>query len=73
MGLYVNNVSPQTNYVIQNGILNAKGANTITIASWSFGDTTGGLGALSLTLLGNFAGGVPTTMEHSPSYTELIW
>jgi hypothetical protein len=72
MGLYVNNVGPQTNYVIPNGILNTNGVNTITIASWSFGDGTGGLGALSLTVLGNVAGGVPVTLVSSPSYAAVF-
>ncbi len=72
MGLYVNNVGPQTNFVVPNGILNTNGENTIAIASWSFGDGTGGLGAVSLTVLGNVAGGVPVTTVNSPGYSAIF-
>ena len=72
MGLYVNNVGPQTNYVVPNGILNTAGPNTITIASISFADGTGGLGALSLTLLGNLLGGVPVSLVDSPTYQAIF-
>ncbi len=46
--------------------------NTIEIASWSFGDGTGGLGAVSLAVLGNVAGGVPVTTVNSPSYSAIF-
>ncbi len=72
MGRYVNNVGPQTNYVVPNGILNTDGPNTITIASISFADGTGGLGALSLTLLGNVLGGVPVSLVDSPTYQTIF-
>ena len=68
MGLYVNNVGPQTEFVVPNGILDVNGTNTIAIAAWTFGDATGGLGAISLVVLGQVSGGVPVSLVHSPHY-----
>ncbi len=72
MGLYVNNVGPQTTFVVPNGILNTNGENTIAVACWSFGDGMGGLGELSLAVLGNVAGGVPVSLVDSPSYQTIF-
>lgn len=51
-GRDIADLGPQHTFVIPNGILNPNGANTIAIAVWNL-DTTGGLGTVTLQLLGD--------------------
>lgn len=66
MGQYVNDVGPQHTFVLPNGILRTRGANTLALAVLSDGTTESGPGEVRLTLLGSTAGGVPVTVVPSP-------
>ncbi|GAA3853351.1 beta-galactosidase [Streptomyces lacrimifluminis] len=66
MGQYVNDVGPQHTFVLPNGILRTRGANTLALAVLSDGTTESGPGEVRLTLLGSAAGGVPVTVVPSP-------
>ena len=80
LGQYVSGVGPQTTFVLPNGILDPRGENTLAIAVTSGGlpaggtstaaQVEGGLGAISLTVLGTALGGVPVDLVHSPGYTR---
>jgi hypothetical protein len=59
MGQYINDVGPQHTFVLPNGILRTRGANTLALAVLSDGTTPSGPGEVRLTLLGATAGGVP--------------
>ncbi|MHC3472155.1 glycoside hydrolase family 35 protein [Streptomyces sp. 7R007] len=61
MGQYVNDVGPQHTFVLPNGILRTRGANTLALAVLSDGTTPSGPSDVRLTLLGAAAGGVPVT------------
>ncbi|MFF7444630.1 MULTISPECIES: beta-galactosidase [unclassified Streptomyces] len=58
MGQYVNDVGPQHAFVLPNGILRTRGANTLALAVLSDGTTQAGPKDVRLTLLGATAGGV---------------
>ncbi|MDX3749352.1 beta-galactosidase [Streptomyces sp. AK08-02] len=66
MGQYINDVGPQHTFVLPNGILRTRGANTLALAVLSDGTTESGPGRVRLTLLGSAAGGVPVTDVPSP-------
>ncbi|MGW3357412.1 glycoside hydrolase family 35 protein [Streptomyces bungoensis] len=66
LGQYVNDVGPQHTFVLPNGILRTRGANTLALAVLSELTTTSGPGEVSLTLLGRATGGVPVTPVPSP-------
>ncbi|MGH3167717.1 MAG: beta-galactosidase [Trebonia sp.] len=78
LGQYVSGVGPQTTFVLPNGILNPRGENTLALAVTSGGlpaggtstaaQVDGGLGAVSLTVLGTALGGVPVEQVYSPGY-----
>ncbi|PAZ12165.1 beta-galactosidase [Streptomyces sp. SA15] len=59
MGQYINDVGPQHTFVLPNGILRTRGANTLALAVLSDGTTPSGPRDVRLTLLGSAAGGVP--------------
>ncbi|MEG8275596.1 glycoside hydrolase family 35 protein [Streptomyces sp. AHA2] len=59
LGQYLNDVGPQHTFVLPNGILRTRGANTLALAVLSDGTTASGPGQVRLTLLGAAAGGVP--------------
>jgi beta-galactosidase GanA len=59
LGQYLNDVGPQHTFVLPNGILRTRGANTLALAVLSDGTTPAGPGEVRLTLLGAAAGGVP--------------
>ncbi|GGW38791.1 beta-galactosidase [Streptomyces lucensis JCM 4490] len=61
LGQYINNVGPQHTFVLPNGILRTRGANTLALAVLSEFTTLSGPGAVRLTLLGRASGGVPVT------------
>jgi hypothetical protein len=67
LGLYVNDVGPQHDFVLPAGLLRTRGQNTLALAAWS-ADTSGGLGQVSLVALGNHRGGVPVGPVDSPRY-----
>ncbi|GAA2897869.1 glycoside hydrolase family 35 protein [Streptomyces mexicanus] len=66
MGQYVNDVGPQHTFVLPNGILRTRGANTLALAVLSGADTPSGPGRVRLTLLGSAAGGVRVRPVDSP-------
>ena len=73
MGIYINKVGPQTQFVVPNGILNPEGENTIAVAVLDGADGTGGLGAISFVVLGNALGGVAVPIVESPAYNATIY
>ncbi|MEU5592545.1 beta-galactosidase [Streptomyces sp. NPDC020298] len=66
MGQYINNVGPQHTFVLPNGILRTRGANTLALAVLSEFTSLSGPGKVRLTLLGSAAGGAPVTPVASP-------
>jgi beta-galactosidase GanA len=66
LGQYVNDVGPQHTFVLPNGVLRTRGANTLALAVLSELTTLSGPGRARLTLLGAAAGGVPVTPVDSP-------
>ncbi len=70
MGQYVNDVGPQHTFVLPAGVLRTRGSNTLALAVLADGTTPAGPGAVSLTLLGCVAGGVPVEPVRSPGYGE---
>ncbi|MET7679763.1 beta-galactosidase [Streptomyces sp. NPDC005423] len=66
MGQYVNDVGPQHTFVLPNGILRTRGANTLALAVLSDGTTPAGPKDVRLTLLGSAAGGVRVDPVASP-------
>lgn len=59
MGQYLNDVGRQHTFVLPNGILRTRGANTLALAVLSDGTTPSGPGDVRLTLLRAARGGVP--------------
>jgi beta-galactosidase len=68
-GRYINHLGPQHVFVLPAGILNPKGENTLTIASWST-EHNGGLGRVSLVKLGNYRSALRVQMVNSPAYNR---
>jgi hypothetical protein len=66
MGQYIGNVGPQHTFVVPNGILNPRGANTLALAVTSNGGAADILETVSLTNLGTVRGGVPLSLVSSP-------
>ncbi|MFE1750325.1 beta-galactosidase [Streptomyces anandii] len=66
MGQYINDVGPQHTFVLPNGILRTRGANTLALAVLSEQGTPSGPGRVGLTLLGAAAGGIPVTPVACP-------
>ncbi|MEU3981623.1 beta-galactosidase [Streptomyces sp. NPDC026672] len=66
MGQYINDVGPQHTFVLPNGILRTRGANTLALAVLHDGTTVSGPGKVRLALLGSAAGGIPVTAVDSP-------
>ncbi|MFJ3664886.1 beta-galactosidase [Streptomyces sp. NPDC090106] len=58
MGQYVNDVGPQHDFVLPNGILRTRGVNSLALAVLSDGTTDSGPRDVRLKLLGTTAGGV---------------
>ena len=73
MGIYINKVGPQTQFVVPNGILDTAAENTIAIAVLDGADGSGGLGAVSFVVLGNVRGGVPVPLVEGPSYDPSLY
>ncbi|WP_316782729.1 glycoside hydrolase family 35 protein [Streptomyces sasae] len=66
LGQYINDVGPQHSFVLPNGILRTRGANTLALAVLGDGTTEIGPGAVRLELLGSAAGGVRVDSVDSP-------
>ncbi len=66
MGQYINDVGPQHTFMLPNGILRTRGANTLALAVLSDGTTPSGPGEVRLTLVGAARGGVPVEAVESP-------
>lgn len=70
IGQYINNVGPQHQFYVPQGILNYNGSNTIAIAVWALDGTGASLGSVSLVAEGNQAGGIPVALVGSPGYAS---
>ncbi|HET8656430.1 MAG TPA: beta-galactosidase [Longimicrobiaceae bacterium] len=68
MGQYVANVGPQHTFIVPNGVLNPRGANTLAIAVTSDGGAGNGLEAVKLVNLGTVRGGVPVKTNDAPGW-----
>lgn len=66
LGQYINDVGPQHTFVLPNGILRTRGANTLALAVLSDGTTPAGPRDVRLTLLGAALGGVPVEAVDAP-------
>ncbi|MFD5538127.1 beta-galactosidase [Streptomyces sp. NPDC127079] len=66
LGQYVNDVGPQHTFVLPNGILRTRGANTLALAVLADGTSEVGPGVVRLELLGSAAGGVRVDAVDSP-------
>ncbi len=66
VGQYINNVGPQSTFVLPAGLLQPRGENTLAVAVLADGSTTGGLGSVTLANLGTVAGGVPVRPVLAP-------
>lgn len=73
LGVYIGQYGPQTQFVVPNGILRGHGTNSVAIASWGEDDGTGGLGAVSLVVLGNVLGGVRVPDVPAPGYDPRLY
>jgi beta-galactosidase GanA len=68
LGRYVNDIGPQHDFPIPNGILKPNGANTIALAVWNEDASTGGLGAVSLESFGSPVSPLQVGSVASPGY-----
>ena len=73
LGRYVNDLGPQHDFPIPNGILKPNGTNTIAIAVWNSDGTTGGLGAVSLESFGSYASPLQVATVDSPRYDHATY
>ncbi|MCU1657010.1 MAG: beta-galactosidase, partial [Pseudonocardiales bacterium] len=73
LGRYVNDVGPQHDFPIPNGILKPNGSNTIAIAVWNTDGSTGGLGAVSLESFGSYASSLQVATVDSPPYDHATY
>ncbi len=73
IGRYVNNVGPQHQFYVPEGILNDHGQNTIAIADWGLDDTTGGLDSVSLVAAGTQSTSLPVSLLDSPGYNPAVY
>ncbi|THU87854.1 hypothetical protein K435DRAFT_803962 [Dendrothele bispora CBS 962.96] len=73
MGKRVANVGPQTSYVVQEGILNYRGQNTLAVSLWSLEGNPEDLKIPSLELVQNgvYSGGVGAAEVDHPTWQEL--
>ncbi|MEY9966197.1 beta-galactosidase GanA [Streptacidiphilus sp. MAP12-16] len=70
LGRYVNDVGPQHDFPIPNGILRPNGADSIAIAVWNTDGSTGGLGTVSLESFGSTTSPLQTAPVDSPHYSS---
>ncbi|KAF9465368.1 glycoside hydrolase family 35 protein [Collybia nuda] len=73
MGKRVANVGPQDSFVVQEGILNYHGENTVAVSLWSLGRSAGDLRIPSLKLVatGIYRGGVGAVAVNNPGWDSL--
>jgi beta-galactosidase GanA len=73
IGRYVNDLGPETRFILPNGILRTDGNNTLAIASWKLDPQSGNdLGILSLRLLSNTLTPLHISDVYSPGYARLF-
>lgn len=70
VGQYINELGPQRVFTLPQGILRHRGQNTIALAVWSYDESSGGLGQVSLEALGNYATGIRVGNVDSPGYRD---
>jgi hypothetical protein len=72
MGKRAANLGPQTTFVIQPGILNIRGTNTLALSLWSMGVTPADLAIppLELILTGVYSGGPGPVSQDNPGWTD---
>jgi beta-galactosidase GanA len=68
VGQYVSDVGPQNTFVVPNGVLNPRGANTVALAVTSDGGSANALEGIRLTNLGTVRGGTPVAQVAAPGY-----
>jgi beta-galactosidase GanA len=73
LGRYINDVGPQHDFQIPNGILKPNGSNTIAIAVWNTDASTGGLGTVSLESLGTSASALQVANVDAPRYDQATY
>ncbi|MCX5216049.1 beta-galactosidase [Kitasatospora sp. NBC_00240] len=73
LGTYINNVGPQHVFPLPGGILNPRGDNTIAIALWNEGGTSGGLGTVTLENLGTTASPLNPAPVTGPGYSAATY
>ncbi|MDT4933447.1 MAG: hypothetical protein QOK11_1339, partial [Pseudonocardiales bacterium] len=73
LGRYINDVGPQHDFPIPNGILNPNGSNTIAIAVWNTDGSTGGLGTVSLKSLGTSASPLLVANVDAPRFQQATY
>ncbi|KAF5347162.1 hypothetical protein D9758_011102 [Tetrapyrgos nigripes] len=73
MGKRIANLGPQTAFVVQEGILNYRGENTIAVSLWALEDQPEDLRipSLELVMSGIYSGGVGHASVHSPTWQDL--
>jgi beta-galactosidase len=70
VGRYINETGPQHVFDLPAGLLHPHGKNTIAIADWNTG-TRGGLGKVSLVMLGNYRSALRVHPVPAPGYAGL--
>jgi hypothetical protein len=73
MGKRVANVGPQTEFIVQEGILDYHGENTLAVSLWSLGQEAGDLRIPSLKLVATaiYRGGVGSVIVDNPGWEAL--
>ncbi len=62
-------MGPQHAFVLPEGLLNARGTNTLALAVTSNGGSGDGLERVALTNLGTVRGGTPVALVSSPGWS----
>ncbi|KAL1742367.1 glycoside hydrolase family 35 protein [Schizophyllum fasciatum] len=70
VGKYVNNIGPQTWFVLPAGLLRRESSNTLAISVWSLDEGGAKLGGLSLRADGSFASSLTFEDYGAPDYNE---
>ena len=68
VGQYVSDVGPQNTFVVPNGVLNPRGANTVALAVTGDGGAANALESIRFTNLGTVRGGIPVAQVAAPGY-----
>ncbi|KAF8892186.1 glycosyl hydrolases family 35-domain-containing protein [Infundibulicybe gibba] len=70
VGKYINNIGPQTLFVLPAGILRRKSVNTLALSIWSLDGTGASLAGLQLVSDGTFGTSLAITDYVSPDFTD---